>query len=70
MPVPPSGNLLDPGIELESPALASGFSTPEPLGKLLHPSTYHQTVLGPGGHLTPSALLRLPVPRTQQTRNQ
>ena len=45
LPVPPSGNLLDPGIELESPALASVFFTPEPLGKPLHPSTYRQTVL-------------------------
>ena len=27
LPVPPSGSLLDPGIELESPALASGVFT-------------------------------------------
>ena len=35
LPLPPPGDLLDPGIEPESPAspaLADGFSTPEPWG--------------------------------------
>ena len=32
------GDLPDPGIEFESPALAGGFFTAEPLGKLLHTS--------------------------------
>ena len=29
-PFPPPGNLPDPGMELESPALAGGFFTIEP----------------------------------------
>ena len=33
MPVPPPGDLPDPGIELASPALAGGFFTTEPAGK-------------------------------------
>ena len=38
LPFPPPGDLPDPGIELMSPvspALAGGFFTPEPPGKLL-----------------------------------
>ena len=31
------GDLPDPGIESESPALAGGFFTAEPLGKLTKP---------------------------------
>ena len=33
LPFPPPGDLLDPGIESVSPALAGGFFTTEPLGK-------------------------------------
>ena len=33
MPCPLPGDLPDPGIELESPALADGFFTDEPPGK-------------------------------------
>ena len=33
LPFPPPGDLPDPGIESESPALASGFFTAEPPGK-------------------------------------
>ena len=35
LPFPSSGDLCDPGIELESPALAGGFFTTEPSGKLI-----------------------------------
>ena len=34
MPFPPPGDLPDPGIEPMSPALAGGFFTTEPPGKL------------------------------------
>ena len=34
-PFPSSGDLRDPGIEPESPALAGGFFTTEPPGKLI-----------------------------------
>ena len=34
MPFPSPGDLPDPGIEPESPILAGGFFTTEPLGKL------------------------------------
>jgi len=33
LPFPSLGDLPNPGIELESPALASGVSTAEPPGK-------------------------------------
>ena len=33
MPVPPPGDLPDPGIELASPAMAGRFFTTEPPGK-------------------------------------
>ena len=33
LPFPSPGDLLDPGIEPESPVLASGFFTTEPPGK-------------------------------------
>ena len=33
LPVPPPGDLPDPGIKFESPALAGGFFTTEPPGK-------------------------------------
>ena len=33
LPFPPPGDLPNPGIKLEAPALASGFSTTEPCGK-------------------------------------
>ena len=33
LPLPPSGDLPDPGIEPVSPALAGRFFTTEPLGK-------------------------------------
>ena len=33
LPFPSSGDLLDPGIEPVSPAVASGFFTSEPLGQ-------------------------------------
>ena len=33
LPCPPPGELPNPGIELESPALAGGFFTTEPPGK-------------------------------------
>ena len=33
---PPLGHLPNPGIEPTSPALAGGFFTSEPPGKLLH----------------------------------
>jgi len=33
LPYPPAGDLPDPGIEPESPALAGGFFTIEPPGK-------------------------------------
>ena len=33
LPFPPPGDLPDPGIEPESPALAGGFFTTEPPGK-------------------------------------
>ena len=36
LPFPSPGDLLDPGIKLESPALVSRFFTPEPLGKPHH----------------------------------
>jgi len=35
LPFPPPGDLPDPGIEPMSPALAGGFFTTEPPGKLL-----------------------------------
>ena len=38
LPFPPAGNLLDPGIKpasLGSPALAGGFFTTQPSGKLM-----------------------------------
>ena len=34
LPFPPPGDLPDPGIEPASPALAGGFFTTEPPGKL------------------------------------
>ena len=34
VPLPPPGDLPDPGVEPRSPALAGGFFTPEPPGKL------------------------------------
>ena len=34
LPFPPLGDLPDPGIKPVSPALASGFSSTEPHGKL------------------------------------
>ena len=37
LPLPTPGGLPNPGTESESPALASGFFTPEPPGK---PSSY------------------------------
>ena len=36
LPCPPLGDLSDPGIEPESPALANGFFTTEPPGKPFH----------------------------------
>ena len=36
LPFPSPGDLLNPGIKLESPALVSRFFTPEPLGKPHH----------------------------------
>ena len=39
LPFPPLGDLSDPGIELESSALAGGFFTTEPLGKPICPYT-------------------------------
>ena len=33
LPLPPPGDLPDPGIECSSPALADGFFTTEPPGK-------------------------------------
>ena len=45
LPFPPPGDLLDPGIEVTSPAspaLAGGFFTTEPPGK----PTYTQTHTG------------------------
>ena len=33
LPCPPPGNLPDPGVELESPTLAGGFTTAELPGK-------------------------------------
>ena len=41
LPFPPPGDLPDPGLEPESPALASRFFTTEPPGK---PVTYKGTV--------------------------
>ena len=35
LPFPSSGDLCEPGIEPESPALAGGFLTTEPPGKLI-----------------------------------
>ena len=35
LPCPPPGDLPDPGIEPVTPALAGGFFTNEPPGKLL-----------------------------------
>ena len=35
LPFPPSGDLTDPGMELSSPALAGGFLSTLPTGKLL-----------------------------------
>ena len=35
LPFPSSGNLLDPGMEPVSPALAGRFFTTEPAGKLI-----------------------------------
>jgi len=35
LPFPTPGDLPDPGIKPASPALAGGFFTTEPLGKLL-----------------------------------
>ena len=36
LPVPSPGDLLDPGIELRSPALQAGALTSEPPGKTLN----------------------------------
>ena len=41
LPFPPLGDLSDPGIELESSALAGGFFTTEPLGKHLELTGTH-----------------------------
>ena len=35
LPFPPPGDLPNPGIELTFPALAGGFFTTEPPGKLI-----------------------------------
>ena len=42
LPCPPPGNLPDPGIESESPALAGRFFTTEPPGKPKVYFTYHK----------------------------
>ena len=50
LPFPPSGDLLDPGVEPRSPAcpaLASGFFTPEPLGQPLGRQYLPAIVLSP-----------------------
>ena len=39
LPFPSPGDLPDPRVEARSPALASGFFTPEPPGKALSPSS-------------------------------
>ena len=42
LPFPSPGDLPDPGMELASSALAGGFFTTEPFGKLLmSPGLYH-----------------------------
>ena len=40
LPFPPSGDLLDPGIEGTSPALIGGFFKTEPPGKHLKVKIY------------------------------
>ena len=40
LPFPPSGDLLDPGIEGTSPALMGGFFKTEPPGKHLKVKIY------------------------------
>ena len=50
LPFPPSGDLLDPGVEPRSPAcpaLASRFFTPEPLGQPLGRQYLPAFVLSP-----------------------
>ena len=47
LPVPPPGDLLNPGTELGSPALADGFFTIEPPGKLYVPLNLHFKGLTP-----------------------
>ena len=47
LPFPPSGDLADPGIELRSPALAGGFFTTVPPGKLEEWVTLGKIYLGP-----------------------
>ena len=41
LPFPSPGDLLDPGIELQSPALAGKFFTTEPPGKPSSVMLYH-----------------------------
>ena len=41
LPCPAPGDLPDPGVEREPPALAGGFFTAEPLGKHLLTSGQH-----------------------------
>ena len=48
MPLFSLGDLPDPGIELESPALASGFFTTGPPGKPNLPVTVRSTEEGGG----------------------
>ena len=44
LPFPSPGDLPDPGIEPTSPALASGFLTAEPPGKLPSPPPHHSSL--------------------------
>ena len=45
LPFPPPGDLLDPGIEPKSPALAGGFFTTEPPGKPLGDLKQQKSIL-------------------------
>ena len=54
LPFPSPGDLPDPGIKPLSPALAGGFFTPEPAGKLYYPFNVHSIYSD-----TPSSFLLL-----------
>ena len=60
LPFPPSGGLPDPGIKPTSPALAGGFFTTEPPGKVSHWISTHPNLTWPHPDLNASAQTLFP----------